>query len=209
MSLKKIGNKRIEDFPPTTIYLNDLIEMVSILSETCKEVEIRSGEYVTTDAAELTELAKKFPNGRFDDVYLQSYNPYICIDIRSFGISVYISDDTAEQRGVIAQIADVINRGKKINPTWLDIILTLTSGALGVWQFILKNYVIGIILFVLPIVAIPFFVKHEMKNKVIIYTENRGTVKPFLIRKKDDILLAILAAILGGIVTYVFTKFLM
>ena len=79
MSLKKIGNKRIEDFPPTTIYLDDLVEVVSILSETCKEVEIRYLRIATNDGAELIELAKNFTDDALM-MSIKSYNPYISID---------------------------------------------------------------------------------------------------------------------------------
>lgn len=161
-----------------------------------------------TDLAELTELATKFPSGRFDDVFIQGYEPYISVDLRTFGVSAYISADTVEQRGVIARISDVVSRGKKRSPYRLYVVLVSLAMLVGIWQVFAKEYVLGTALVVLSFVSIPFAVRCGMKNEVIIHSETKGATKSFLERKKDDIALAVIAAFIGGAVTYLFTKFL-
>lgn len=113
--MERVGNKRIEDFPATTLYLDDLEEIVGILAGACKRLEIKVGDYKITDAGELNLLAQKF-SGRFEHIALQGYNPYVSVDLRTYGVSAYISEDSLEQRGIVARIRDVINKGKKKNP---------------------------------------------------------------------------------------------
>ncbi len=58
----------IEDFPPATLYLDDLAQIVQVLAESCKKIEVKSGDYKIIDSSELNDLASKFPDGRFDHV---------------------------------------------------------------------------------------------------------------------------------------------
>ncbi len=206
--MERIGNRRIEDFPPTTLFLDDLAEIVSVFTQACKRIEIRAGDYKLTDPGKLEALAKKYPKGRFDDIYLQGYDPYISLDLRTFGISAYISEDTLEQRGIIARIGDIVARGKKKSPAWLYFPLIYLPVLAGVWQLLSEQYLLGVALITLYFASIPFAVKYGMRNKVIIHSEPQGATKTFLERKKDDIALAVISAGLGGLITYLVTKYL-
>jgi hypothetical protein len=207
--LEKITSRRIEDFPPTTLYLDDLSEIVGVMAQACSHIEIKSGDYKITDASELDVLASRFPSGRFDDVYLQGYDPYISIGLRKHAISAYISEDALEQRGIVSKVRDIINDGKKRNPEWLFAALSNIAVAVGMWQIISKEYYVGALLVLLSFAIIPISVNYGMKNKVVIHSKKRGEVKTFIERKKDDISLAVISALLGGAITYVVTKFML
>lgn len=208
--LEKIGSRRMEDFPPTTLYLDDLSEIVGIFTKACKCIEIKAGDYKITDPAELEALATKFPNGRFESIYLQGYEPYISLDLRTFGVTAYISDDTLEQRGVVAKVRDILNKGKKKSPRLLFYALTYIAAFVGTWQIISKDYLLGLPLIGLSLVSISVSVNYGMKNKVVVHSHLRGTAKTFFERKKDDIALAVisafLGALLGGVITYLLRK---
>ena len=85
--MEKITNKISEDFPPTTLYLDDLERIVEILAESCKRIEIKTGDYKITDTSELNVLALKFPEGRFGHIYVQGYEPYVSVELRTYGRS--------------------------------------------------------------------------------------------------------------------------
>ena len=206
--MERVTNKRIEDFPPTTLYLDDLAEIVNIVANACQRIEVRAGDYKITDARELTELASKFPTGRFADVCIQGYQPYLSADFRTYGVSVYISEDTLEQRGIVSKVRDIVIGGKKKNPGWLYGALSNIAAGVGAWQLMSKEYVVGGLLLFLSLAAVPVTVRHGMKNKVIVHSKSCGEVKPFFERKKDDIALAVISAILGGAVGYAITKLL-
>ena len=196
----------MEEFPPTTLYLDDLSEIINILTKACERVNVRAGEYKITDISEIEELASKFPAGRFEDVYLQGDKPYITVNLLTYGVSAYASIDTFENRGIISNVRDIVNRGKKINPALFYNSLSYIPILLCIWEFMSKEYVFGTWLIFLSIQAIFIAVKYSMKNKVIIYSRPRSQVKTFFERKKDDIVLAIISAIFGGFVAYIITK---
>lgn len=205
--MERVGNKRIEDFPATTLYLDDLEEIVGILAGACERLEIRVGDYKITDARELSLLAQKFRD-RFEHIALQGYDPYVSVDLRTYGVSAYISEDSLEQRGIVARIGDVINKGKKKNPGWFYGALTNVLALAGTITALNKEYALGLTMVAASFLSIPFAVKYGMKNKVIVHTVKRGQVTSFFERRKDDLGLAAISAILGGVVTYLITRYL-
>jgi len=208
-TLEKVTNKRFEDFPATTLYIDDLSEIADVVSRTCKRLEIEVGEYKITDKSELQEIAERFPDGRFSDIRIEGYDPYVSFDFRSFAVSAYVSDDSIQARGVVSMVRDIVARGKKRKPALLINILSNILVAAGVWQLISKEYVLGLALLLLSLVTIPIAVRYDMKNSVIIHSRRRSEVTTFFQRKKDDVAIAIIAAALGGIVTYVLTKYVL
>ena len=111
--MEKITSKRSEDFPPATLYLDDLSQIVEVLAQACKRIEVKTGDYKITDPSELNALASKFPAGRFDHICLQGYDPYISSDLKTYGVSAYNSEDTLVQRGIVSTIREIVNSGKK------------------------------------------------------------------------------------------------
>ena len=207
--MEKITSKRFDDFPATTLYIDDFSEIADLISQTCDRLEIKAGEYKITETSELQALAEKFPEGRFSDIYINGYDPYISFDIRSFGISAYVSDDSIETRGLVSIVRDIVARGEKRRPALLITMFSNVSVAAGVWQLLSKEYVFGIALLILSLVVLPLAVAYDMKNSVIIHSKRRGEVTTFFQRKKDDVVIAIIAAVLGGVVTYALTKYVL
>ena len=64
----------------------------------------------------------------------------------------------------------------------------------------------GALLIFLSFATIPMGVRYNMKNKVIVHSQQRSDVKTFFERKKDDIALVVISATLGGIIAYMITK---
>lgn len=201
-------SQRFEDFPSATLYLDDLSEIVGTLAEACKRVEVTAGDYKICDPDELDALASKFPKGRFGHIYLQGHDPYIAIDLRTSGVSASISKNTLEQRGLVSKIRDIVQRGKKMNlhPGWLFTGLSHVAFLGFAWQLFSKEYIMGASLFFLSIASLLISVGYDRKNKVIVHSQPRGSVRTFFERKKDDIALAFIAAILGGVITHLSTK---
>lgn len=204
--METITHATFEDFPPTTLYLDHLSQIVGLLGESCKSIEVRTGNYKITNPSELNELASKFPGGRFNDIYLQGYSPFIKIDLRTYGVSAYISEDTLVQRGIVSKVRDIVNGSKKRRPGWFYSAMLNLAVMIGIWQIMAKEYVVGALLIFLPLSAIPFVVKYGMKNKVIVHSRQRSEVTTFLERKQDDIILVAVSAVLGGMVAYMITK---
>ena len=204
--MEKVENKTIEDFPSATLFFDDLSEIVAIFVGSCKRIELKAGDYRITDPKELDELAKKFQKGRFGAIYLQGYDPYIQLNLAT-RVSAYISEDSLEQRGIIAKCRDIVARGKKLNPFWLLNAATNVPTLIAAWQLLSKEYLVGLLLLGLSFALIPVSVTYGMKNRVIVHTHTRASVTTFFQRKKDDIVLAIVSAAIGALVTYLATKY--
>ena len=204
--MEKIINKRSEDFPPATLYLDDLSRIVEALAQACKKIEVKTGDYKITDPSELNALASKFPAGRFDHIYLQGYDPYVSIDLRTYGVSAYISEDTLVQRGIVSIIREIVNSGKKKNSEWIFAVFFNIPFLVGIWQLFSKEYIVGAVLIFLSFAMFIIGVRYSMKNKVIVHSQQRSAVKTFFERKKDDIALAAISATLGGVIAYMITK---
>lgn len=205
--MKRIGNQRIEDFPAATLYLDDLEEIVTIFDDACKTIEISAGDYTIDDARELTALAEKC-RGRFEDIEIQGYDPYVSVDLRTFKISAYISEDSLEQRGIIAKVRDVVGRGKKRDPAWLSNALIGVMMFAGITAAANGEYILGLISIIVTFAFIPLVVKYQMNNTVVVYNAMRGRTKSFFQRRKDDLRIAAISAILGSVVTYLITRYL-
>jgi hypothetical protein len=96
--MKKSG-KRFEDFPPSQLYIEDLKEIIAIFENNCEEVKIRTGDYDDVLSSEIDNLVDSLQSKRFDDIHINAYRPYVALDINSYGISAYTSNDDLIQHG--------------------------------------------------------------------------------------------------------------
>lgn len=206
--LERVSNKHIEDFPSSTLYLDDVAELIDTFGQACERIEATAGEFKIADPAELNALAAKFDGGRFADLKIQGYEPYVSLELSAIGARAYISEDSLEQRGVVSKVREILHRQRKARP---GLLVDLASGlliAVGVWQIIEKAYLLGLPLVVAALGLFAFSVRLRLKNTVVVYSKSRADTKGFLQRKKDDVLLAIISAALGAAASYAATKLL-
>ena len=117
--MERSSNKHDENLPAATLYLDDVVEIVDTFAKTCVNLEITSGEYKITDPSELSALASKFPSGRFDDMRIQGFKPFVSLELRAYGARTYISEDTIEQRVVVTSAREILQRCRKFKPETL------------------------------------------------------------------------------------------
>lgn len=206
--MERVSNKHIEDFPASTLYLDDLTEIIDTFAQACKEIEVTAGDFKITDTSELKALAAKFTDGRFADVKIQGYDPYVSLELWSFRARAYISEDSLDQRGVVSKIREVLHRQRKMRP---DLVVDIASGlllAIFIWQLIVEAYLLSTPFLLAAVALSTFSVRMRIKNTVIVYSKNRNEVNSFFQRKKDDVLLAVISAALGAAASYAATKFL-
>jgi hypothetical protein len=207
--LERVSNKSFEDFPPTTLYIDDIKRIVDLFSEVCARVDVKAGEFKISDRSELNDLAAKFPSGRFPDIQIQGDKPYVSVDFRPYSIRAYISEDSLIQRALITGVREVVTQGKKRKADFGFNILFYVGIAAGTWQLAMKEYVVGLFLIGFSFSIIPLAIRSALRNNVIVHSKGRGEIKSFFERKKDDMVLAIVSAILGAVVSYALTKYAM
>jgi hypothetical protein len=205
--LERVSNKLIDDFPAATLYLDDLTEIVDTFAQACKNIDVSAGEFKIADPSELSALAAKFPNGRFADIKIQGYDPYVSLELWSYRARAYVSEDSLEQRGVVSKIREVLHQHRKMRPDRVIDIAAAFSLCIGIWQVMGKTYLLGGPLVFAAFALFPLSGRMRSRT-VLVYAKKRADVKSFFQRKKDDVLLAVIAAAFGAAASYAATKFL-
>ena len=205
--MERVSNKHDENLPAATLYLDDVIEIIDTFSKACARLEISAGEYKIADPTELKALADKFPLGKFEDLKIQGFEPFVSLELRSYGARTYISEDSLEQRVVVTSAREVLQRCRKIKPNSLVTITFFTLIALTAWSVTAKSYYLVGSLALASFTLLTITLNFRM-NTIIVYTRTRADSKTFFQRKKDEVLLAVIAAALGAAASYAVIKLL-
>jgi len=206
--MKTTDSKSFEDFPSTTLYLNDLKEILIVLTENCEEVKIRTEKYNDITPDEIDELIKNLNKEKFDDIFISAYRPYITVDLRSFGVSIYISEDNIVERGVVSKIREITEKNERKHFGKVSNLLPLIpASSVGIALFE-SEYGISALLVVLTLVMIYPVIKYQMRNKVIVITKDKELRSSFIIRKKDELIVALVAAFVGALISFALFKYL-
>ena len=206
--MKRTGNKRIEDFPPSKLYLNDLQEILSIFEGSCKEVTIKTGEYENVKPSELPELIEKLKLKSFEDIYIISREPYVTLDLRSFGISAYVSESSSIQLGLIAQVKEIINKNRK---KFFRVIPNLITGApmlAGMAAIIYEEWLLVLLGFSVSFLMIWPAAKYQMSRTLEVSTIPKQKESSFFKRRKDELIIAVTSAFLGAFFSMLLVKYL-
>lgn len=206
--MQRVSNQHFEDFPATTLYIEDVAELIDTFALACKQVEVSSGQFKIVDPAELQLLAGKFPTGRFAELKIQGNDPYVSLELRPYGARAYISEDSLEQRGIVSKAREVIHRRKKLQPELPANIVIVLLLSVGIWQLYEKSFAIAVPVLLSVFAAFSYSVRLRMRNTVVVYSKSHADVKSFFQRKKDDILLAVISAAFGAAASYAATKLL-
>lgn len=206
--MDRIGNRSFEDFPATTLFLDDVRDIIEVFEDTCQRFEVKANEYKITSASELGDLAAKFPGGRLDDIYIQGYDPYVSVDLRSFRVRAYVSDDTPVQMGVVAKVREIVDRGKRWTATPVLYVPGWILSMLGVGLLVWDRPALGVSAMSFAASATALSWLMLKRQSVIVYAIERGTRSGFFKRKRDEVVLALIAAAAGSLITYVTTKLL-
>lgn len=205
--MKRAGNKRFDDFPAAKLYLDDLKAILDILEEHCGRVEIRTGDFDEISPAEVDELVAKLGVKRFSDIFIKAYDPYITIDLRTFGVSAYISEDELTQHGIVSKLREKIeHRRKRYFGTFTNIVGMLPMAGMGV-AIATSEWALALMCFGLTVLLIWPIVKYQMAHKIVVLTTSKANEESFLTRRKDDIAVAVGSALIGAIVSFVLVKY--
>jgi len=205
--MKKIENKHFDDFPPTKLYIEDLKEILCVIENNCEEVKIRTGEYDDVSPSEIDNLVKSVHSKKFDDIYIRSYHPRLSFDFRSYGVSAYISEGDLEQHGVVSKVREIIEkRKKKYFGTVVNSFQSLPMIGFGA-SLIQSEWVLSAMFLAFSFLMIWPMVKYQMSHKVIILTTSNNQEKSFFARRKDELFVALIAALIGAIISFILVKY--
>lgn len=205
--MKKTGTTRFEDFPAAKLYIEDIKEIVNIIESSCEKVTIRTGDFDEVLPSEIDDLVTSLNKKRFDDIFISAYSPYVSVDLRSYGVSAYIGEDELVQHGIVSKIREILEKRKKkyfgsvVNALgYLPMVgfgAALTRGEWG----------LAGIFIALSFLMIGPIVKYQMSQKVVMLTSSVNEKESFLTRRKDELLVASISALIGALVSFILIKY--
>lgn len=206
---KKKKSYRVE-LPPLVVYFDEIEEIIDCLKELSTEISIETENYSLSDISELKEINKN----QINQLEIRSRDPYISVDLGKSSASIYISEDNAAERGVLEKIRLLLERRKR-KLAWLahsSFLSGATTGASS-WFFLfgamnrdLTLIMQGILLLALGVFWMVFGHKNQFKQYSIIFTSSKEQTPGFLVRKKDDIIVALISGSIGALITYFLTR---
>ena len=213
--MKKVKeSSKSQSFPSVELFLSDLEEIYEILTETSKEINISSGEYVYES---LQDLKENNPQ-KIKKIEFQGYNPYISLKFKKSlssanSVWLYIGNVTKESENAFYRISAILNRKRLPLSKFFtfplffifysiffillyipyDLIQKIFPSKISILSFIFLPLILSIFCFL-------FSTGYLSKINLI----NKNKRSTFIKRKKDDIILLIIGAIIGFILNELF-----
>ncbi len=203
--MKKSG-KRFEDFPPSQLYIEDLKEIIGVFENNCEKVEIRTDDYDNVLSSEIDSLVDSLQSKRFDNIYIKAYRPYVTLDLKSYGISAYISEDDLIHHGIIAKVREIVEKRKKKYFSTIPNILSFLPIVGFFVTLCLREWLFSGAFLMLSFLMVGPIVKYQMAYKVIVLTSSKTQKESFFVRRKDELLVALVSALIGALITFLLVK---
>lgn len=214
--MQKRAKSHGKHIQPVRLYLDDVETIYEILREVAERVRIINDEHVLDKPDQLLELKKDC----LTYLEISSSEPYISVDLKPSSCWLYIANDESTSRGVFEKTKQLLERRKPL--FWfiytlpfnallsvsagicLGSLVLPTTGLTDMSQSVVALNVAGALVAVLWGLY-NFHVKFN-KHSVVFLT-HRSSTQSFLKRNRDQIILALTSAILGGVVTFFISKF--
>lgn len=204
--MKKKERSIIQVLKPVKLYYNDLVELVNILKEVNPDIRIETDSYTLDNIEELLGM-----DDELITVLKMSINdPYFSIDFEPDYASIYASDDTFILRGLFEKVKKILmDKRRKLfflyqNSFFPGLMtgLSMLPLAAGIEE---NNIYLIISGFILLITSIIFWKKtHTIRfsKYSMIYLSKSIEFPSFWKRRKDDIFLAVISAVIGALLTF-------
>lgn len=212
--MKKLSKSISKNYKMPHLYLEDVKE----IEEAIKEAKPRIYK-ITIDNYEyenVAEIPRDISPVYEMDIY--SYSPYISIEFRKLGATVYMGEDDLVSAGVFTKIDKVLTKAQR-KLLWLPSSNMFISAVFGViiGQLVSRTLpidanpfkIVPLILAVLLSIYMIFSFKTALSNYCVIEFLKRSEKKSFLEKNQDQIVLIAFGAIIGAIITVLLEKILL
>lgn len=214
--MKKVKKEYIKYYPFLRLFKKDVEEIIKLFKQNCKSVEIYIDEYKLDDISEIEDIGKQEVSYFHISSTLQAY---LSLSSKSANF-VLINEDDLKLRGLETKIEQILAKRKSawdiLNSPWLYIpyiiitagvviwwLLSLTSSNLSLTFFISMVGVMMLGLFPLCIWRILEYI--DSNKHCVIFLCNPEERSNFFKRNKDRLIIGLIGAIVGGIITFIAT----
>jgi hypothetical protein len=208
--MKKTSLSIREKIKPVVLYFDDVIYLVELFEEEAEKIEIKlqdkNSEYIFHSSGDLEEL-RNLDVKKFNNLEITSIELYININLYDSGGSIYISKDTPLLRGLMEKAKARLNpRSRKLFWLFNNMWLPLIASWYGIWRLMNENYFDFLVITLFS--GIWFFLGHyvDVKEHTVVFTSTRNEMPSFFERKKDEIIIAFISALVGAGLVFIVSK---
>lgn len=196
--MKRSNTHLGKHIPPVCLYQEDLSAISAALAQDDGKLAIETDEFEYDSLDELLSNLGDPLNG----LSLKRKAPYISVDFDSRGgVWLYASNDDLVSRGIFAEIQELLVSKRRQSYFMLRRIVDASSwvGAAGIGAFLVAGHWREAMLSsLLPLLSIAFIF---VKPRSIINRTSRAQRKNFWQRNSDQIVVALISAVAGSILT--------
>ena len=207
--MKKLDKTITIQYLPVVIHKDEIEEICNIFTENNIEYEIYTDKYLFNTKDEL------FSSGIDDKIKLleiKARKPYLTIEFRHFYTKLYMSSNEIKDLGLLHELDIVLKKSQRSlsflysSYVLYSVMLLFTIVAAFLRKFAtisetIYSYSYIVIFFYFIVVTYVRFFTYST-----IYLSSKRSKPNFLKRKKDDLILLVIGAILGAILTIITTK---
>jgi len=207
--MEKLEKPLLKKYPILRLYKSDLEKIFNLFKDHYPKIEIFADGFKLDDFSELSKINKE----NIVDFKISAHDPYLSVDFSGDSVSIFLSDeDDIKLRGLADKIGDILSERKSyflrfFANTFAPNLLTLISLIL-IFSLIKESKTqLFLILFCILFTLLWFLwaFKISTKKHTLIYLYDHSSTSSFFKRNKDNIFLAVLSALTGGIITLVIT----
>ena len=203
--MKKIKKSHSIYITPIRLFLEDIQTIEDIYKQYCKSFTIKTDDYVLDTTAELKEINKE----KISRLSFESFDPHIHVDLSECTARIYSRKDDPNSLGIVAKLKEVLDKRvtswRFIFSSWIMIPAQILLWVFY-WTFLCVNSLSMISgLTIIPLIMVLWYVaqyRFKSKKHTIIYIVNKKNLPNFFRRNKDQIVLVVISAIVGGIISF-------
>ena len=196
--MKRLDQPISAEYLPIRLYRNDLENMERIFGDSSQELEITAEGF---QFESIDELATHFTQGRISNLTLEGKASHITIELTAQSSSLYVGSSTNATVGLFYHLDEILKGARRtcwplysLRFVWVLNILNLAAILL---LYKISNAAANII-FASSLAWVVWAAYINLRRHSTIWLCRRGMVS-FWVRKKDDLILAIVSAFFGAI----------
>ena len=202
--MKKENISVLRNFGPVTIYTDDLKAVAELLQTGKQKPKIvlkdKSHSYEFEGAEGIKEI-EQLPVSSFHDIEITSYgDPHISIRLSDFQLQFYVSNDSVQGRGLMEKTIEILKpRNLYLSYALMSPVLPMVA-AMKMYSLREANGLTATII-TLALCAAWAVVGtvSQFKRFCTLHTRPRHAMPSFFVRRKDEVLLAVISGAVGAV----------
>lgn len=206
--MKQVSKSLSKTYLTAKVFLEDLEGIQTVLNKS-EDFKIKTEDY---EFSNVQELKSKYNNQKLNGVKISTRNPYVYIEFEKLWVRLYCGSDENTDAGVFYKLDSIISATSR-KP---DFLYSYYSFLLGDILFFIISTLVGnsniekaeaVILGTIFILWFMWVIYIRLFNSGEVILTQKGDMKNFLSRNKDQIVVGVFVAVVTVILTTLVTTY--